>query len=73
VRQAREQLVDLVDQVSAAKPIGGGQTFSQYLPGGNGLSGSDQLLGQCEADYRDTVGSLQLAQDLERLKQPGEG
>ncbi len=72
-RRRVQQLADLLDQVGPADLGGGGQAVAEHLAGLVGLACGDQQLAQCAAHGGDPVGSLQVAEDLERLDQPGEG
>src|SRR6266851_2056500 len=68
-----QQLADLLDHVGPADLGGGRQGVAEHLAGPIGLACVHQQLAQTPAHGGDPVGSLQAAEDLERLDQPGEG
>ena len=68
-----QQVADLLSQVGPADLGGGCQGVAEHLASLIGLARGHQQLAQVPAHDGEPVGSLQAAEDLERLGQPGEG
>jgi hypothetical protein len=70
--QRGQDLVDPLNPFGPADHGGGCQAVAENLAGLFDLVCGDQQLAQCQARESDPVRAVQLAEDLERLDQPGD-